>query len=112
MAASGNSTGPPESEDPAAATELIDGSNTDRGEEKQQIEMAAVAVGEGPDALLPVAPTINAPLLPLRCPPYPQSGKRKALRKRDMECRRISKLAAEGYLLLNSRFSLVFCWGN
>ncbi|OQU82513.1 hypothetical protein SORBI_3006G254200 [Sorghum bicolor] len=32
---------------------------------------------------------------PLRCPQYPKSGKRKALREWNMECRRISKLAAK-----------------
>jgi hypothetical protein len=104
---------PPESEDPAAAaTELIDGSNTDTGQEKQKMKMVAAAVGEGSGALLPVAPAVNTPPLPLRCPPYPKSGKRKALREWNMECRRISKLAAKGYLLLNSRFNLVSAAGN
>ncbi|CAL5014331.1 unnamed protein product [Urochloa decumbens] len=111
MAASGDSTGPPadvletaKSEDrgsvpnrrkiQAAATELVGGSNTDTGRKQQRRKMVDAAVGEGCSAL-PAAPTINTPPLPPRCPPFPKSGKRKAVREWNIECRRISKLAAK-----------------
>jgi hypothetical protein len=108
MAASGDSTRLPadlletaESDDErkkiqAAPTELVDGSNTATGQKQQQRTMAAdAAVREGCTAS-PAEPTIDIPPLPLRCPPFPKSGKRKAVREWNLECKRISKLAAKG----------------
>ncbi|KAF8660326.1 hypothetical protein HU200_057903 [Digitaria exilis] len=60
------------------------------------VKTEGVAAGEGSSALLPAAaPTINIPPLPLRCPPFPKSGKRKAVEEWNAECRRISKLATK-----------------
>ena len=57
----------------------------DTSEEKQQEEAVGSAAATGS----------TLPALPLRCPPYPKSGKRRDVAEWNRECRRVSVLAAK-----------------
>uniref|UniRef100_A0A0A9D0T3 Uncharacterized protein n=1 Tax=Arundo donax TaxID=35708 RepID=A0A0A9D0T3_ARUDO len=81
-----------------AAAELVGGSEANEVEKRQRETAAASAGGECSGAS-PDLTTIPARPLPLRCPPCPKNGTRKNMRAWNLECRRISRLVAEGHLL-------------
>ncbi|OEL14224.1 hypothetical protein BAE44_0024755 [Dichanthelium oligosanthes] len=81
----------------AVAARLLDRSRT-KDAENRQPETAASSAGGECSGASPAVATIAARPLPLRCPPCPKNGTRRQVREWNMECRRISKLVAQGPL--------------